>query len=310
MASTGLQEFGYLLDKIEKTEFSYSPFKALLINDFLSKEHFDAITGADEINRPVFDKTEKLIDDLIQSGYKVQPFPGCTTSIKDYLSCYNMDKWPVDKTILEGFGITFRLLDLKTPLLARFYEFLGSAEFKACLEKKFGLPSATSIDTGIQKYLDGYEISPHPDIRRKALTYMLNINTSPESEKTKIHTYLLKFKPEREYLTTFWKHNQKIDRCWVPWSWCDIVEETNLNNCIVIFAPSDDTMHAVKLDYDHLKFQRTQVYGNLWHLKTTTEYTLEYNDVDLLKIKKAAQSKKTWKQYIPGGIKRALRRFK
>ena len=32
-----------------------------------------------------------------------------------------------------------------------------------------------------------------------------------------------------------------------------------------MFAPDYNTLHAVKLDYDHTKLQRTQVYGNLWY---------------------------------------------
>ena len=38
---------------------------------------------------------------------------------------------------------------------------------------------------------------------------------------------------------------------------------TNKNNSIVLFKPDIDTLHAIKLDYNHNKFQRTQLYGNL-----------------------------------------------
>ena len=31
-----------------------------------------------------------------------------------------------------------------------------------------------------------------------------------------------------------------------------------------MFKPSFDTLHAVKAKYNHLVFQRTQLYGNLW----------------------------------------------
>jgi len=277
-----MDEFGYIIDKIRSAKFTLSPFKFIQINNFLSGEHFNQIISAPEINRPVFSDTASLINDLQQTGYKVQGFPGCSSSIKEYLSCYKSNNWPVDKNLLAGFGLTFRMEHYKTPLLEKFVDFLNSVKFKTTLEEKFGITRSNYVETAIQKYLHGYEISPHPDIRQKCLTYMLNINTSNESEQIPIHTYLLKFKPERQYIYDFWKYNTEVDRCWVPWDWCESNFEANANNSIVIFSPSDDTLHAVKLRYDHLKFQRTQVYGNLWFDESLVKYKLEYDDIDLL----------------------------
>lgn len=303
-------EFDYLITKISEAEFTNNPFQFLLLEDFLSEEHFNEITKAKEVDLQKKESTEELIDELLNTGYEVQNFPGCTTDIKDYLSCYNSNNWPVDKGILEGFGLTFRLKKIETPLIDRLYKFLNSERFKNTLENKFGLKKETKIETGIQKYLHGYEISPHPDIRKKALTYMLNINTHGNSENISIHTYLMKFKPEREYIYSFWQNNENIDRCWVPWSWCESVLETSVNNSIVIFAPSNDTLHAVKLDYDHLLFQRTQLYGNLWYVSDIGEYELNYNDIDLLKLKRKKEHGKNWKSYIPTGLKRVYRKIK
>ena len=39
--------------------------------------------------------------------------------------------------------------------------------------------------------------------------------------------------------------------------------QQSINNSIVLFAPNIDTLHAIKMQYDHNKFQRTQLYGNL-----------------------------------------------
>ena len=88
---------------------------------------------------------------------------------------------------------------------------------------------------------------------------MLNINASPGSEDIAIHTYLLEFTRQRRYIYDLWEGNPQMDRCWVPWDWCEVKKQTNLNNSITIFAPSNRTLHAVKLDYDHLQFQRTQL---------------------------------------------------
>ena len=57
---------------------------------------------------------------------------------------------------------------------------------------------------------------------------------------------------------------------------------TNKNNSIVIFKPSVDTLHAVKMKYDHTKFQRTQLYGNLMSFENITN---PGNYKDLIKLK-------------------------
>ena len=153
-------------------------------------------------------------------------------------------------------------------------------DFHNVLKEKFGKDRPTSVETAVQKYMDGYEISPHPDIRKKCLTYMVNINPHPQSEKLNIHTHYLKFKPKYEPIYDYWTNNQHKDRCWVPWNWCDTVYQQTKNNSIVIFAPSDNTVHAVKADYDHLESQRTQIYGNLW-----------YSDANKLQVE-------TWKNLV------------
>lgn len=314
-----IDEFGYLIEKIKSSNFNHDPFKFLIIDDFLSTEHFRQVTSAEEINRPEVTKTENLIDDLLKHGYEVQSFPGCTTSIKDYLACYNSKKWPTDKNLLEGFGLTFRLKKYETPILQRLVQFLNLPEFQSAIAEKFSLEEPTHVETAIQKYFHGYEISPHPDIRRKAATYMLNINTSDDSEQINIHTYLMKFKKSKEYVYDFWKQNEEIERNWVPWDWCESKFETRKNNSIVLFAPSDDTLHAVKLDYDHLKFQRTQVYGNLWYNESKVKYTSTYNDLSssndiditrikqLNKIKEDKSLKTAIKSIIPNSIKKAIK---
>jgi hypothetical protein len=75
----------------------------------------------------------------------------------------------------------------------------------------------------------------------------------------------LRFKPEKQFIAEFWKNDNTFDPDWVPWEWCETMKLLNKNNSLVMFAPSHDTLHAVKLRYDHLPFQRTQIYGNLWY---------------------------------------------
>lgn len=313
-----LTEFGYLIEKIEKAEFAQAPFQHIIIDNFLTDAHFKAITAAKELTRPVFSSTEELIDDLLAQNYAPQPFPGCIIDIEEYIKAINSNTWEVDKDLLEGFGMAFRLKEYQSPILERITKFLNSSAFKTTIEKKFNITRSNFVETAIQKYLQGYEISPHPDIRKKAATYMLNINTDPASENIDIHTYLCKFKEEKSYIYDFWKKHQDIDRCWVPWDWCTNVLKTNTNNSIVLFAPSDKSLHAVKLDYDHLRFQRTQIYGNLWYEEMTTKYAPTYKDIaspniDLERLKKetkraAPSIKERIIAKIPAGIIKLLKK--
>jgi hypothetical protein len=91
----------------------------------------------------------------------------------------------------------------------------------------------------------------------------------------------MRFDPSKEYVRQFWQGNPKIERAWVPWDWAITEKLQNKNNSIVLFSPSDDTLHAVKADYNHLKTQRTQLYGNLWYREDGVFGKLEWESLDL-----------------------------
>lgn len=110
---------------------------------------------------------------------------------------------------------------------------------------------------------------------------MVNINPSQTSESNDHHTHYLKFKKEREYVKKFWEGNPEIDRAWVPWDWMETAYQQTKNNSIVLFSPSNDTMHGVKANYNHLETQRTQLYGNLWYPENKTIGNLEWESLDL-----------------------------
>ena len=260
-----LSQFTYILDKINSSEFCEEPFKHLEIRNFLSDEHFNAVIAADQVALSAAQRSGALIDQLLTKGYEPITFPGCTTSIPDYLAWLDGKTGHDNHEICGGFGITFRLKNPMDSILIALDSFFKSSIFKQSLEDKFGITRPTRAETGLQKYLHGYEISPHPDVRSKALTYMLNVNPASSSAQLNIHTHYLVFKPQKRFIAEFWRYNEDYDRCWVPWEWCDTVKRQCTNNSIVIFAPAWDTLHAVKLDYDHLKTQRTQFYGNLWY---------------------------------------------
>jgi len=258
--------FSYLIDKISNTKFETTPFKHLEINNFFKEEHFNEIINQKEINFPKFKDDNDLITYLENNNYQSIEFPGCITSAKDYI------KWHKNKlgkilnvSSTEGFGMTYRLINPISKIIIDLNNFFKSYEFRDILSKKFNINlDEVTFDQGIQKYLDGYEISPHPDIRLKAVTFMININPEKKSEINNHHTHYMTIKKNYKYIQEYWEGNQDVDRCWLPWDWCETFKEQKLNNSIVIFAPNNESFHAVKANYNHLLYQRTQMYGNFW----------------------------------------------
>lgn len=257
-------EFSYLAEKIAAAPIVEEPFRHVYVRDLLSEEHFERIVTDPQIHFRRALSTTGLLTHCARMGYRPQAFPGCTTNVVDYLRRHRTGRWPEQDAPVEGFGLALRLKQPRSPWLGSLLDYLNGREFLSAIETKFELDSQSRVETAIQKYLSGYEISPHPDIRRKSATYMLNINDPRHDYPETLHTHLMRFTDENRWIYERWTSETDVDRCWVPWDWCETVTETVDNNAMVMFAPSNDTLHAVKLRYDHRRFQRTQIYGNLW----------------------------------------------
>tara|TARA_Y100000748_G_scaffold297068_1_gene290596 strand:- start:511 stop:1413 length:903 start_codon:yes stop_codon:yes gene_type:complete len=258
--------FDYLLNKIENSSFEDYPFKHIFIKNFFKESHFEQIINSSEIKIKKSNDDYHLFQLLEEKKYKIINFPGCIRNHKKYISWHKTKrKSHLTNTSCEGFGITLRLIDPQDAMLRKIMQFINQKKFMNLISKKFSINlDEVYYRGGVQKYLDGYEISPHPDVRRKALTYMININPDSNSDKKDHHTHYLKFKKKYNYVYSFWNGNPKIDRCWVPWEWCETKKIQSENNSLVIFSPDDNTLHGVKTNYNHLANQRTQIYGNLW----------------------------------------------
>lgn len=303
-------DFDYLIDKIADASFQDAPFKHIYIEDFFSESHLAEIINSEEISAPGASNDKELIAGLQRKGFQPIEFPGCVTDVERYLDWRKGGK-AKHHTACEGFGMALRLYEMHSPVLHAVNEFIGSEKFNRVIAEKLGISfEACVVDGGIQKYLDGYEISPHPDIRKKAATFMVNINPSALSEQMDHHTHYLKFKPARDYVRTFWDGNGSVDRCWVPWSWADTVKQQRKNNSIVIFSPANDTIHGVKADYNHLVSQRTQLYGNLWYKQTPATSSLEWEGLDLLSTADANRRsvRRRVASALPPSVKTTLKR--
>lgn len=278
-------EFNYIIKKIHEAEFISAPFAHLYIEDFLSAEHLHLLQTSPQLWLSPQESTEQLIDELIKQGYQTQLFPGCFSQIDHYLEWYNSGETRciVRADVVESAGLAFRLIQIQDKKIRQLRKFLNSQLFHDCLRTKFSLLNSTTIETEIQKYLTGYEITPHPDNRKKALTYLLNINTDKQAESLDIHTHLLSFTEEYQWVQQHWSTvTDNSDRCWVPWTWCKTEKIINKNNSLIMFAPNNNTLHSAKLDYDHLPFQRTQFYGNLWYTNSRVYQQMSYQE--LLKL--------------------------
>ena len=298
----------YILDKIRAADFVETPFRHVEIMDLFEPDDFNAIAQSADIALAPAATDEELFENLFASNYRIIEFPGCTVDYKEYIA-WHRDKPPGfgKKTSCEGFGVVVRLESPASEPVRQLKGFLNSDEFVRCLAEKFGLPAdECKYDAGIQKYLDGYEISPHPDSRKKALTYMVNINPGSGSSKENHHTHYLEFKPEKRYVQEFWKGNPDEGRCWVPWDWCHSIKQQVENNSMVIFSPGDDTLHAVKADYDHLPYQRTQCYGNLWYTSTQAHGGPQWEDF-VIQREKRSRNKPVLKRGIRDRIASVFR---
>ena len=262
-----VDRFDYLIERLRDATIEEDPFPHLHLRDFLSADDFDAITRSADVDVPAVRDTAELFEVLEAAGYAPTQFPGATTSRDDYLAW--LDHAHVASgthEACEAMGMVVRQQSRPTdPTVRALNDFFRSERVQTLLKDRFGVEGATTAgQVGLQKYLHGYEISPHPDIRRKALTWMLNVSPATVAADADFHTHYMRFRPEWSFVAELWRHNPDIDTCWVPWGWCETVKRQTDNNSIVVFAPRWDTIHAVRAHYDHLAGQRTQFFGNLW----------------------------------------------
>lgn len=304
--------FKYILQKIQDAQLQEFPFVHLEISNIFSDNDFESIVNSSDIKINDLPNDVVLFESLFSNGFRIIDFPGCVSDYNEYIE-WHKNKRTSNKTntACEGFGVVLRLIEARTKIVQDLMAFLESKEFIDCIANKFDLSAdKCTYDCGIQKYLDGYEISPHPDIRKKALTYMVNINPSPMSETSTHHTHYMKFKPEFSYISEYWRGNKEADTCWVPWSWCETVKQQVINNSLVIFSPNEETIHAVKAEYDHLKYQRTQLYGNLWYEKSPCSVqNTKWEDLSISHTSNG-NDKSTLEQLLPWKVRNFVKNMK
>lgn len=292
-----MSEFSYLSDKVKTADFLTDPFSHIIVEEFFKDEHFDRIVNSKQIKTPEYRSHSDVVNGLLSLGYKPQYFPGCITDVEKYIRFASgeagFDRQAIDgygKYTIEGYGLTMRLDSIADAFLSDLLSYLTGKEFQNALVDKFAIDEAASIETAYQKNLMHYEISPHCDTSKKALTYMVNIYTIGDCANREMHTHLLRFKPKYRYLYEVWKNND-FDPVWVPWQWCETVKKTQTNNSISIFRPSYDTLHAVRIKEPHFSHQRNQIYGNLWYASSKKKEHRSWQQLDLIGDSEFPQSR-------------------
>ena len=92
-----------------------------------------------------------------------------------------------------------------------------SKSFIDALLSKFNISGVDiEYDASSKNILMANEIIPHPDIRRKLLTFMVNINPSNSSESNNHHTHIQSLKKKYSFISDFWRDNRHIESIWVP----------------------------------------------------------------------------------------------
>ena len=231
----------YILKKIEDAEIILKPFPHIIISNFLEDgDLIDVLNNIDIDNLNVIDKKYKLVQ-----------YPGAKSTTEE------LTKRPT------GVGLVYALKEEYSKNNIKLNTILDSDEFKQALFEKFKIP--TNIDGWnvyqINKDLNGYEISPHPDITGKVITYQLNLSNTNILDNYDLGTKFHTIKPE--FLKNIKKLSTKQPRPWGKWDWFDKGKSIPYKqNTFMAFAPSDISYHSVKLEnYPQEKYQRTMLRG-------------------------------------------------
>jgi hypothetical protein len=187
-----MSRFDYLIDRVQQADMAAEPFQHIYIEDFFTTEDFAEIVSAPEVDLTPAVSDEDLFEKLFGAGYKIINFPGSIADREKYLDWRKEGRRARtgENGRSEGFGVTLRLMEPRTEILSELRDFIGSEAFNRAIASRFGIDyEAVAADNGIQKYLDGYEISPHADVRRKAATFMVNINSGENSKARNHHTH-------------------------------------------------------------------------------------------------------------------------
>jgi hypothetical protein len=247
-----------LADKLDKAAIREYPFRHILIENFLPQSILERLLEAATV--PYADSFKKL-KATHKIDWKVQPFPGCARGWIEYQVKRKLGM-PWNDPRLSGQGLALRY-NGASPIIEKVTSAMTSDIFIDAVCRKLSIQDSVSASSGLQKYLNGYEIAPHTDPAGKKATMLINLGVNG-FRCNGTGTKLMRTKPEKRHIETFWSNNRHIEPDWILWEWCEEHAIVDGVNDFLLFHPTGETIHAVKCEYDHLRGQRMQVYSDLW----------------------------------------------
>ena len=234
-----MSKFNYVLKRIKKSKIIKEPFPHIEIGNFLKKKHYE------ELLQNLLIKNLDQID----KKYILQYYPGAK------LENLKLAERPT------GLGLVFKLKkESYSSLMKEFDSFLISREFIETICEKLNASSEGWNLYEYNKDLNGYEISPHPDVTGKLVTYQINFsdeNLKFYNLSTRLHSIKEEAKQKIAKLSSF-----RL-RPWGEWHWFDVAKQIHFRkNNFFAFAPSSTSYHSVKLEnYPENIEQRTMLRG-------------------------------------------------
>jgi hypothetical protein len=261
--------FEYLIEKVRSARWRHKPFKHCIISNFFKAEDFNKILEDPRCSLEPAESDRELVKMLKTRQYMPSWLPGSTDDVESYLSLREGAECQLSRNnTCEKTGVAFRLKKDETlnNALDRALLTLDSQAFWSAIYEKAALSTDQNFTTYVAytKYLDGHEISPHTDSRHKPVTFLINVNPLNLQLPVSSFTALMSIRDEYRYIPEYWKYNQQVDRCWLPWGWANPVSYHSANNSILIIPASDYSFHSIRLHYDHLAAQRSLIYGTSW----------------------------------------------
>lgn len=231
----------YILEKIRNAQIIKDPFPHIIIPNFLEDNDLKNIIKNIEISN---------LKEIEKKYIKVH-YPGAKITNE------NLVNRPTGKDLVYSLKKEYFENNIELNNI------LKSEEFKKELFKKLNVPK--NIDGWniyqINKDLNGYEISPHPDITGKVVTYQLNLTNTDSLDNYDLATKFHTIKPDCvKYIRELYKIKP---RPWGKWEWFDKGKSIPYKkNTFMAFAPSDFSYHSVKLEnYPQEENQRTMLRG-------------------------------------------------
>lgn len=207
---------------------------------------------------PIVATREELRLELFDKGWVPISYPGAIEGNRGS----NLLSRPTGKGLV--YKLADKCADKPDGIRTQLHNFLVGKDSQVAnvLLAKFGLEVNSGWNTyEYNKDLNGYEISPHPDVSGKLVTYQLNLAKDEKLARYNLATRLLKLKLDHYDDVT--KLSKTRDRPWGLWEWFnEITSVPFVGNTFFTFAPSDNTYHAVKLqEYPENEQQRTMIRG-------------------------------------------------